>query len=147
MKIKSFILSCLLLSFVFSNAQKDSLSGTWRLIDGKMIFNNPTSFHGSKSTYKQVLPTYPFSVVSKSTNDYVRPYAGNRMIADVYYRQPLDFSNIKSLLNENNVSSYKPDGNNWYRKGDLDPAKFRDIPYGAELLRSIFFDKPGNFRH
>ncbi|HVG41127.1 MAG TPA: hypothetical protein VM888_05900 [Chitinophagaceae bacterium] len=148
MKIKCFLLFYLLLSFAFGKTQNDSLFSSWKLVDRKITLVAPVSSFYKRETFKQASLAYHFLNVTTSSKNDVESFSSKmKMNNNIYNKQPVEYTSIRSMLQNNYPANYKTEGNNWYRQGGLDPAKFKKEPYGAELLRSIFFDKPGNFRH
>jgi hypothetical protein len=129
MKIRLILLSCLISVAAFSQAQNNSLVGTWKLASGKMTTGDSTVSYGTQTgeSIKIITPTH-FSVMGKEVTDSVGQFAGGRVKMDkTTYTEYLDFTSRKGMENQMATFTYRIEGNKCYLKGGTGALKFDEV--------------------
>ena len=129
MKIKSFLLTMLLLTAAATYAQKNSLVGTWKLVSSKITMNDTTSTSDDSKgeTMKIITPTH-FALLSKGTDGALQYAGGGRVTMDNRnYTETIAFFSEKSMLNKVGVFTYSIEGNKCHFEGKIDDIKIDEV--------------------
>ena len=129
MKIKSFLLSLLLLTSASVFAQKNPLVGTWKMVSSKITMNDSTSTSDDTKgeTIKIITPTH-FALLSKGADSALQYAGGGRVTMDNRnYSETIAFFSDKSMLNKVAIFTYKVDGNRCHFEGKIDDIKIDEV--------------------
>ena len=128
MKIKSLLLSLLLLVAASTYAQKSSLVGTWKLVSSKTTMNDSTTTNDNKGeTMKIITPTH-FALLSRDADSTLQYAGGGRVTMDNRnYTETIEYFSDKSMLNQKAVFTYKMEGDRCHFVGSIGTVKIDEV--------------------
>ena len=129
MKIKSFLLSVLLLAVASTYAQNKALVGTWKLVSSKITMNDTTSTSDGSNgeTMKIITPTH-FALLSKGADSsMIYAGAGRVTMDNGNYTETITYFSDKSMLNKKAMFTYHIEGNRCHFDGKLDNIKIDEV--------------------